>query len=252
VILHSVAAGEGHPVVLLHGLFGSAQSFATLQRRLAARHRVLAIDLRNHGSSPHAPGMDYPALAADVAETLAALEALPCALVGHSMGGKVAMRLALDRPDAVTRLLVSDIAPRVYQAAFAAYAAAMARLADHPRSRAEAAAALAPDVPDPAVRAFLLQNFRPGGTPPWRIGLAEIAAGMRDIEDWPAGDTSYRGPVLFVAGARSDYIRPTDRPEIRRLFPQARFVTVKDAGHWVHADNFAGFLAVLEAYLTTT
>jgi esterase len=221
-------------------------------RRAISARRVIALDLRNHGDSPHAPGMDYDTMATDVTETLAALGALPCALVGHSMGGKVAMRVALTAPAAVARLLVSDIAPVVYDVASADYAAAMAALPlTEGLTRAAADAFLAQTVSDKGVRAFLLQNMIFGERPRWRIGLAEIVAAMPDIGGWPAlpEGTIYDGPTVFVSGARSDYIRPEYRGLIRGLFPTARFVAVKDAGHWVHADNPAGFLGVLEAFL---
>jgi pimeloyl-ACP methyl ester carboxylesterase len=257
VILHAIETGSGAgrpPVVLLHGLFGQARNFGAVQRALAPGRRVIALDMRNHGDSPHAPAMDYDTMAADVAETLAAMAALPCALIGHSMGGKVAMRTALTRPDAVTRLLVSDMSPVAYAPPSADYAAAMAALDLAPGlTRAAADAHLSDAVPEAGVRAFLLQNLVFGERPHWRIGLSEIVAGMPAIGDWPAlpPGTAYQGPTLFVAGARSDYIRPEYRPIIRALFPSARFVTVKDAGHWVHADNLPGFLGVLEAFLGT-
>ncbi len=255
MILHAIESGTADgrpPVVLAHGLFGAARNFGAVQRAVAATRRVIALDMRNHGESPHAPGMDYDTMAADVVETLAALGALPCVAVGHSMGGKVAMRVALTEPDAVTRLLVSDIAPVVYAPASADYAAAMAALPlTEGLTRAAADAFLAEPVPEKSVRAFLLQNLAFGDRPNWRIGLSEIVAAMPDIGGWPAlpEGTVYAGPTLFVAGARSDYIRPEYRAIIRALFPAARFVTVKDAGHWVHADNLAGFLGVLEAFL---
>ena len=250
MMLHAVALGQGPPLALLHGLFGQAGNFATLQRRLAATHRVLALDLRNHGASFHAADMSYPTLAADVLETLHASDALPCALAGHSMGGKVAMRAALDAPEAVARLLVADIAPAAYPPAFRDLAAAMAAIPLQPGlTRAQADAALGEAAP-PGVRAFLLQNLRFGAAPHWRIGLAEITAALPVLEAWPDADaTAYAGPALFVAGERSDYIRPEHRPAIRALFPAARFVTVRHAGHWVHADNPAGFAAVLAAFL---
>ena len=251
MILHVTEMGRGPPVALLHGLFGAARNLGIVQRRLAGRFRVLALDLRNHGDSPHAPGMDYAALAGDVLETLARAEALPAALIGHSMGGKTAMRAALDQPKAVTRLLVADIAPVPYPPGFGAYARAMAALPLTPGlSRAEADAALAPAVPDASVRGFLLQNLRPGAAPAWRIGLSEITAGLKEIEGWSAPPgVVYAGPTLFVAGARSTYIQPGHRPAIRALFPAARFVTLKDAGHWLHSDNPEGFLSVAESFL---
>lgn len=250
MILHAVESGAGAPVVLLHGLFGQAGNFATLQRRLSAAHRVIALDLRNHGASGHAPAMDYAALAGDVLETLDAHGALPCALVGHSMGGKVAMMAALLAPASVARLLVGDIAPVRYPPGFRALAQAMAAIPLRSGlTRAEADAALA-DLAPSGVRGFLLQNLRFGTAPHWRIDLPAIAAALPVLEDWPSiAAAPYAGPTLFVAGSRSDYIRPEHRAVIRLWFPSARFVTVKDAGHWVHADNPAGFAAVVEAFL---
>ena len=252
MILHHLSAGEGSPpAVLLHGLFGAARNFGALQRRLAVHTRVIALDLRNHGASPHQAGMDYPTMAADVLETLGALDGLPCALIGHSMGGKVAMRLALDAPQAVARLLVADIAPVVNRAGFRGYAQAMAALdLSPPASRARLDAALAPVVEDPVIRAFLLQNLALGSVPPhWRIGLEEIAAGLPDIEDWPASGARYDGPTVFVAGERSNYIQAGHRPLIRALFPHARFITLRHAGHWLHADNPDGFFSIAAAFL---
>jgi pimeloyl-ACP methyl ester carboxylesterase len=259
VILHALDLGEPRgqpPLVLLHGLLGAARNFGTLQRRLAATRRVVALDLRNHGASPHAAGMDYATMAADVGETLGALGALPAAMMGHSMGGKVAMRLALDTPAAVERLLVSDIAPVAYPDSHGRLVQALLRVPLTPGlTRAQAEAAIADAVPEPEIRAFLLQNLRLGAgadaVPAWRVGLAEIAAALPDITGWrdSAGERPYAGRALFVAGERSGYIRAEDRAAIRARFPQARFVTVKQAGHWVHADNPAGFAAVLDAFL---
>jgi pimeloyl-ACP methyl ester carboxylesterase len=250
VILAGREQGDGEPLVLLHGLFGSAGNFGLVQRRLAARFRVIALDLRNHGESPHAAAMDYPAMAADVLETLRARAALPAQLVGHSMGGKVAMAAALAAPDQVAALVVVDIAPVRYEPAFRAYAAAMAGLALRPGlTRAESDRALAPSVAEPDIRGFLLQNLRFGAAPAWRIGLREITDALPVLEDWAQVAGQFAGPTLFMAGASSTYIRPEYREAIRALFPAARLVTVKSAGHWVHADNPDGFLAVLEAFL---
>jgi len=251
VNLHVVERGAGKPLVLLHGLFGSATNFGTVQRALAAKFRVLALDLRNHGASSHVAAMNYPTMAEDVLETLRDHAALPCALVGHSMGGKVAMTVALQNREVISRLAVADIAPVPYGHGMRAYAEAMAAIPLHPGlTRTAADAALVDAVPNPAERGFLLQNLRVGANPAWRIGLNEIAAAMPDIEGWPPLQADpYPGPALFIAGARSDYIIPEYRPAIREKFPAARFVTLKRAGHWVHADNPAGFVAVLEAFL---
>ncbi len=251
MILAGTELGAGQPVALLHGLFGTAGNFGTVQRRLAERHRVIALDLRNHGTSPHAPFMSYPAMAEDVLETLRARGALPCALVGHSMGGKVAMAAALEAPGAVTRVLVADIAPAAYPPAFRAYIEAMAAIPLNPGlTRVEADRALSASIAEPAIRAFLLQNLRFGAEPGWRINLQGIAAGLPTIEGWPVLDEEpYRGNALFVSGARSDYVRPEHRPAIRQLFPSAVFATLKNAGHWLHADNPEGFVSLVDAFL---
>jgi pimeloyl-ACP methyl ester carboxylesterase len=239
--------GDGSPVVLLHGLFGSARNLGGVARALAAQHRVISIDLRNHGDSPHDPAMDYPIMAADVLETLAAAGVGPVAVLGHSMGGKVAMRMALTAPEAVTRLVVADIAPVRYPSHFGGFSRAM--LAVPPTaSRVQADALLAPDIPEQAVRLFLLHNFRSGAG--WRIGIAEITAALPRIETWDETPGRYDGPVLFIAGARSDYVLPEYRPAILALFPAAQFVTVQDAGHWLHSEQPAVFNAAVGAFLS--
>jgi pimeloyl-ACP methyl ester carboxylesterase len=250
MILNAIQAGEGPPVVLLHGLFGAARNFGSLQRALAARFRVVALDMRNHGDSPHGADMSYPSQAADVRETLDALGIGTAAVVGHSMGGKAAMAMALRWPDTVGRLLVSDIAPVVYEHGNDVIAAALAAIPlSASLTRQMADTALADTVPRADIRAFLLQNLRFGQNPHWRIGLSEIAGAIADLEGWIDLPGTYAGPSLFVTGARSDYVLAEHRPTIRRWFPSARFVAIKDAGHWVHADNPAGFLSVLEAFL---
>jgi pimeloyl-ACP methyl ester carboxylesterase len=250
MILNAIQAGEGPPVALLHGLFGAARNFGSIQRTLAQRFRVIALDMPNHGDSPHRPDMRYSTQADDVRETLHALGIEQAAVIGHSMGGKVAMELALRWPTVAGRLLVADIAPVVYEHGNRAIAAAMAAIPlTGSLTRHEADAALTDAVPRPDIRSFLLQNLRFGANPHWRIGLEEIASAISDLEGWNDPPGSYPSPSLFVTGARSDYVLPEHRPIIRRWFPTARFVTIKDAGHWVHADNQAGFLSVLETFL---
>ncbi len=239
-------AGQGSPVVLLHGLFGSARNLGGLARALAPAHRVVSMDLRNHGDSPHAAGMGYDTMAEDVADTMQAAGLERAAILGHSMGGKVAMRLALSAPQRVSRLVVADIAPVAYPSHFGGFARAMAAM-PATLSRSAADAMLAPDVPDPAIRSFLLHNFRPGEG--WRIGLAEIVAALPRIENWDALGERYDGPTLFVTGAQSDYVTPEHRPAILRLFPTAKFVAIEGAGHWLHAEQPAAFNAAVAAFL---
>lgn len=248
--LNCIDTGDGPPVVLLHGLFGAARNFGVVQRALSPLFRVIAMDARNHGASPHGPGMRYTAMADDVRETMDALKLPRAAIIGHSMGGKTAMTLACQAPDRVGRLLVADIAPVVYVHGNTSVAGAMSAIPLRGElTRAMAEAALIDAVPAPAVRAFLIQNLVFGRVPRWRIGLPEIAAAIPDLEGWEQPAGTFAGPALFVSGARSDYILPDHRPTIRALFPAARFVAVKNADHWLHADNPAGFLSVVEAFL---
>jgi pimeloyl-ACP methyl ester carboxylesterase len=253
VILHrlesAATAGGRAPVLLLHGLLGQARNLGVVARALEAEgFHTIALDLRNHGASPHAPGMRYATMAADVVETLGTLG--PCAVIGHSMGGKVAMRLALDYPDLVERLLVADIAPRANPGHFDAYIAAMQAIRLQPGlTRAAAEAALREAVPEAAVRGFLLRNLILTPAPAWRCGLAEIAAGMPDILGWEDSGATYGGKVLFARGALSDYVPDSSRPAIRALFPHAHVVTIKAAGHWLHADNPNGFIATVSGFL---
>jgi len=251
--LHALEAGPGPPLVLLHGLFGSARNWGAVQKALASDYRVVALDLRNHGASPHAPAMDYAAQAADIAETLAALGVERAVVLGHSMGGKAAMMLALTRPDLVERLIVADIAPRPYPPSLRAVVAALQALPLHPGlTRQEADQALRSAVPEAPIRSFLLQNLRFESAPPsWRIGLAEIAAAMPEIEAFaPPQAAPFEGPALAMAGALSPYIRPEDHAAFRALFPRIDFVSIARAGHWLHAENPEGFMAALRDFLS--
>lgn len=245
--------GSGRPVVILHGLFGAAGNWSSVARRLAQRFHVFALDLRNHGASPWAPSMRYTDMAEDVAEFLAAHGIEPAALIGHSMGGKAAMVLALSRPRSVERLVVVDIAPVPRSPVHAPLVAALRALDLRGITRrGEADAALRPGVPDPGMRAFLLQNLVPreGGFS-WRLNLDAIAASMDDLAgfpDFPPG-TNYPGPTLVVRGGRSGYVEEGDRAPFAGLFPAYRLVTIADAGHWVHAEQPEKFLELVLAFL---
>ena len=254
MMLHAIEAGQGDPP--LRAAARPVRFGAEFRPRCSARSHSIGGRLRSICAitvrARTMRDMRYATMAADVLQTLERLSALPATLLGHSMGGKAAMQAALMQPDAVARLIVADIAPVPNPPHLRAIAAAMASLPLVPgMTRAQADAALADAVPDAGMRAFLLQNLQTGATPAWRIGLSEIIAEFADIEAWDAPlDARYAGPTLFIAGATSNYIKPEHRPVIRSLFPRARFVTLKNAGHWLHADNPAGFVAVVEAFLT--
>lgn len=251
--LNAQTAGDpaAPALVLLHGLFGRSRNLGLLARHFATRCHVLSLDLRNHGDSPHAPGMDYPTLASDVLETLDAHGVNQATLIGHSMGGKTAMMAALMAPPRVSQLVVIDIAPRSYDHHNAAVAAALQAIPLHaPLSRAAAETMLEAAVPLAATRQFLVQNLRPGAEPAWQIGLDHIAASMRDIESWPPiAAPPYAGPALFLAGANSDYITTDDRGTITALFPASQIEYIAAAGHWVHADQPTSLITAIARFL---
>lgn len=256
--LNTRRGGEGQPVIILHGLFGSAENWQTIARLLAGNYHVVAVDLRNHGESPHAPEMSYAAMAADVIETVDEIGFESVHLVGHSMGGKVAMTAALIHPDRVRSLCVVDIAPKVYPPHHREILDAMQALEDADvRSRGEADEVLAAGIPEAAVRAFLLKSVRAddAGHYRWTLNRRAIAESYDEIAGWPPcegtppGDGTYPGPTLFMRGALSDYVAEADVEAARTWFPAARLVTVEGAGHWVHAEQRSAFVQRLVRFL---
>ena len=251
VILSYKSQGEaaGPPVVILHGLLGSSSNWRSIARRLAEHQRVFCLDLRNHGDSPHVDDMSYPLMADDVRAFMDSHAIESAVIIGHSMGGKTAMRLALDSPRRIDRLVVVDIAPTVSDHDHVPVLHAMASL-DTTRiaRRSDAERMLEAKIPDAGMRSFLLQNLAvtPQGFA-WRINLEAIERSLPALLDFPLEpDTPpFDGPALFVRGAQSDYVRARDEPTIRRLFPRAEIATVEGAGHWVHSEQPARFLEAL-------
>lgn len=251
--LAAIEYGDGPPLAILHGLFGSGRNWAGIAQRLAARNRVIAFDLRNHGASPWAETMDYAEMAEDVRTSLRARGHRRVALLGHSMGGKVAMLASLRRPDEVERLVVADIAPVRYPPRHLALVRAMRRLdLAGLRRRGEADARLASVVHNPAERAFLLQNlvFAENGAA-WRLNLAAIEHEMPSLVGFPSlpAGAKYDGPALFVGGGRSEYLRPAHEPALRSLFPKAQTAFIPEAGHWLHAEQPQAFLDLVALFL---
>jgi len=245
--------GVGPPVVILHGLFGSKRNFSAVARQLADSFRVVTVDLRNHGESPWDDRHDYPALADDVARLIERQLGEPVAVIGHSMGGKAAMLLALTRPELVERLVVVDIPPARSRGTPISYVHAMQTvpLAQLSR-RSEVEQALAAAIPDPVVRGFLVTNIasRPDGLA-WIPNLDAIERQFDTILDWPTlpAGTQYAGPTLFLTGATSAFVTPEHEPVIHQLFPAARLEQITAAGHWVHAEQPAAFLAAVRQFL---
>lgn len=247
--------GESGPqVVFCHGLFGQGKNWTQIGRELSADHRVRLVDLPNHGASPWHERVDLVRDADLVAEVL---EPGPTTLVGHSMGGKIAMLAALRHPEAVERLCVVDVSPVPYDSTdeFAGYIEAMRGMdLASIQTRGDADEALADAVRSRMVRGFLLQNLRRAeGSWRWRLNLEALGNDLDRVSGWPEesldGVAPYDGPVLWLAGARSGYVSDDYAPEMERLFPKVRRVTIKDAGHWVHSEQPEVFLQVLRHFL---
>jgi esterase len=240
------------PLVLLHGLFGAGGNWQGIARRLAAERRVLVPDLRNHGASPHAPAMDYASLAADVGALLDAEGIAQALVAGHSLGGKVAMWLALEAPARIAALGVVDIAPVRYPPGFEALVTALAALplADI-AGREDADRRLREPIPDARVRGFLLQNLqRSEHGWRWRCNLDAIAQALPALRGFPdAAGRQFPGPAWFLYGTASAYVGQAQLPAIRTLFPLARLRAVPNAGHWVQTDQPDAFVAALRPLL---
>lgn len=246
------AAGGGVPVVLLHGLFGSSANWHSIAQRLGEGRRALAPDLRNHGRSPRSAEMTYPAMASDVLALLDAQGIDQAVLVGHSMGGKAAMWLALEHPERVAALAVADMAPAAYPHRFDAILNALSAIdLTRIRDRRDADAQLAQDLPSAALRGYLLANLvREADTWRWRIDLPALSAAMAEIVGFPdPGGRQYAGNALFIYGTESDYVTGAHLPVIRTLFPLARLRAVANAGHWVYAEQPEAFLSAVKGLL---
>ena len=254
--LHTTTLGESGPLVAFcHGLFGQGKNWTTIAKEIAVDHRVLLVDMPHHGRSEWPDHFDY----VDVADRVATLFSAddPVALVGHSMGGKAAMVLALRHPELVDRLCVVDVSPVDYEgrSEFAGYIEAMLALdLDALEHRRDADEALAEAVPNRTVRSFLLQNLHRGEDGwSWRPNLEVLGRDLASLGGWPAealeGVAPYEGSTLWVAGADSPYVEDEYTDAMDRWFPRNRRVTIKGAGHWVHSEQPQVFTEVLRRFL---
>jgi esterase len=250
--LHFQEYGQGEPVIILHGLFGSSTNWQSIGRKLAGQYHVFAVDQRNHGNSPHAGQMDYGNMADDILDFMEQHGLRETNVLGHSMGGKTAMQLALSHPARVQRLVIVDIAPRRYPPAHDEILQALTSL-DPPQfqSRKQMEAALA--IPDLRTRQFLLMNVARDETGRfhWKFGLENIQRNYDRLNDALTlnSDRQFDKPTLVLRGEKSDYVREEDFTLIRSLFPRAEFRTVPGAGHWIHADNPEAFLKIVSEFL---
>lgn len=245
--------GQGDPVIILHGLFGTADNLQTVGKRLSEHFSVFMPDQRNHGRSPHHPDMNYELMAEDLLHFMESNWMFKAHLVGHSMGGKTAMKFALKYPDMVDKLVIVDIAPKAYSGGHQEIFEALLGLdLAALQSREEAEEKLTEKISDEGVRLFLLKNLSrtSSGGYRWKMNLPVIHEHYADILSSIECDTPFDKETLFIRGGRSQYIQNDDMPDIQRLFPKARLETIERAGHWIHAEAPEEFCEHLYNFLT--
>ncbi|MEM9911760.1 MAG: alpha/beta fold hydrolase [Pseudomonadota bacterium] len=248
-VIHHPSTGTATPLVVAHGLYGSARNWGAIARALSDRGPVLAVDHRNHGQSPWHDTHRYEDLADDLAQTIEAHSTGPVDLLGHSMGGKAAMTLALTKPEHVNRLIIADIAPVAYNHSQLEYIHAMRAVDLSTRlRRTEVEAQLRRGVGDTMLASFFSQSYNPkDGT--WHLNLDVLERDMTYILGFPDLDAQFRAPTLFLSGGASDYVGPEHRATIKHLFPAAIFLKIPGAGHWLHAEKPQEFTATTRHWL---
>ncbi len=242
------------PVVVLHGLFGMSDNWKSMADRIGQKHCVYALDQRNHGLSFHSEAFNYDVLCADLHQFIEEKAIAPVKLIGHSLGGKVAMRYALEHEENVSKLVVVDIAPKAYEhhPLFEHFIEVLSKLnLEKLQSRSDADDTLKQDIPHTAVRQFLLKNLARGDDNGfyWKINLPAVRANLTAVFKAITSDHTFNKPTLFVRGGRSDYIKDEDTDSIRNLFPQAEIATVEGATHWLHAEQPDAFCRELSRFL---
>ncbi|NWN92826.1 alpha/beta fold hydrolase [Marinobacter adhaerens] len=258
-ILNHKITGEGAPLILLHGVFGSLENLGGIARQLQDEWQIHALDQRNHGSSFHSDTMDYPSMAADVLAYMDEQGLDKASLLGHSMGGKVAMQVALKAPERVANLIVADISPVSYKPRHDAILEGLKQVdLTHVRSRRDADEQLAEFVEMSGVRQFLLMNLEripkeeqsaSGPVYRWRLNLQAIDDCYANLAKAPEANGAYNGPALFLKGEDSAYIQEKHRDEISRLFPNAELRVIEGTGHWLHAEKTDTFVALCREFL---
>jgi esterase len=248
-------SGHGTPIILLHGLFGSSDNLGRVAAELEKEYQVWRVDLRNHGNSFHADEMNYPRMVEDLYRTMCVNNLSHAHLIGHSMGGKVAMQFALTYPERVLSLIVADISPVKYPAHHQAILKGLATLdLTQMANRKMADTALAEYIAEPGVRQFLLKSLDFSGncSPKWKFNLKAIMEHYQDILDGCYSDKPFSGKTLFIAGGLSDYIKPDYRERTLALFPNTELKIIPDTSHWLHAEKPRIFIGICQRFLKET
>lgn len=252
-LLHYSETGNGAPLIILHGLFGSSKNWQSLARVFARHFKVFTLDLRNHGESFHADEMNYTVMAEDVCRLMGHLGIASCSLIGHSMGGKTAMLLALEHPQLVSRLIVADIAPVVYSHVYQHLIdPIMALTLDQIDSRSAVDKTLQRDIPDAVLRNFLLQNLeRKSAQWRWKVNWSAIERQMKHLTGFANLPVAWKvsTPTEFIRGEQSAYIGIAEESEIRDHFENVSIRTIKNAGHWLHAEQPGKFSQLVLDFL---
>ncbi|MBO1519086.1 alpha/beta fold hydrolase [Oceanisphaera pacifica] len=244
--------GQGQAVIVIHGLFGSLDNLNGLSKALAVNYDVISVDLRNHGLSPRSAHLDYPTMAKDIIALIEQLALSKPILIGHSMGGKVAMMAAGLAPELIRAIIVADMAPVAYTQARhnAVFAGLQAVIKAEPQDRKSADEVLGQHVQMMGVRQFLLKSFIPNSpTKPWRFNVPALLEHYPNIMGWPGFESPYSGPVLFIKGGESDYLTPEYQAEVIRQFPKAKAKVIAGTGHWLHAEKPQLFNRLVEDFL---
>ncbi len=237
--LYYRSLGKGKPLIILHGIFGTSDNWQTFAKAVSEKYQVFLVDLRNHGNSPHSQTFDYPAMVADLKEFIEEHQLGKPMIMGHSMGGKLVMWFAVAHPEGFEKMVVVDIAPKYYPPHHQKILEGLASVdIDTIGSRKEADEQLATYVDDASVRLFLLKNLkRDENHFAWKLNLPVIKDNIEQVGQALDTDIVIKKPALFIRGDQSKYILDEDKEPIRKLFPLAQIVTIKDAGHWVHAQQ---------------
>ncbi len=246
--------GQGQPAIILHGLFGQSDNWVTVGRRIADQFHAYIPDQRNHGQSPHTSIHSFPAMADDLVEFIEDHHISNPVLIGHSMGGKVAMTYALENPGKVHKLVIIDISPRKYPERIThtqIISQMMGIDLENTKTRGEVEKILDSKISEPRIRMFILKNlyFKIDGNLAWRLNLEAINQSMDLLFDGIRSESQYKGPTLFIRGGKSDYVPDADIPLIESLFPQVTIKTISGASHWVHADAPEELCVLLSEFL---
>jgi len=263
--LYYRSTGSGFPLIILHGLYGASDNWMTIVKHLSANNRIILPDLRNHGESPHDDEMDFDCMTKDILELLADLKIEKYILMGHSMGGKLAMKLAFDHPEKIEKLIVIDVAPKSYLKGYSKHFEIHKNIINvmnsldlsNISSRKEAENKLLEKINSQRTVSFLLKNLKnkKSGGFEWKINIKSIHRNLYKLIDGfeeknIPEDVIFEKPTLFIKGEKSDYIEDNDMPDIEKKFKNLQFVTIENASHWVHAEQTSKFLDIVSSFIS--